>query len=123
MRMNRMSVLAATATLFACFSGLPANAQLDEYYWTPVVGPLNTMELQIGQEMVAAYNSGQLTPQEYAEQKRDFDGMKNQEELYRLAERDLYDWPTRKVTRFYERFRNELRSHYADRKETRAFSK
>jgi len=118
-----MSVLAATATLVACFSGSPANAQLDQFYWTPVVGPLNTMELQIAQEMVAAYNSGQLTPQEYAEERRDFDGMQCQEELYRLNERDLYDWPSKKVTRFYERFRNEMRSHYADRKETRAHYK
>ncbi len=120
MRINRMSVLAATATVIGCFSGSPANAQLDPYYWTPVVGPINTMELQLAQEMVSAYNNGMLTPQEYADFRRDFDGMKNQEELYRLSERDLYEWPAKRVTRFYERFRNELRSHYADRKSPHA---
>jgi len=115
MRINWMTTLAAAA-LFTGAVGTPAQAQMAMYGWQPVVGPIANKELQMEQELVAAYNSGMLSPQEYAEQKRDLDGMLCQVEEYRSLEQGMIPWAEKKSLAFLQRLDKEFSAHYAERK-------
>ncbi|GEM_PF-1206379 len=109
-------IVALSVGLLGASSGLAANAQFSWTNWQPAVGPIPIMENDLDAQIIQAYNTGLISEFEKAMLSRDLDGIKVQEQVYRMGDVGITPWSEAKVLASLGRFKVTLQSHEAANK-------
>lgn len=87
MQIVRKGMMLAAAVALVCSSlSQPAKAQFSWTYWQITTDPVHCEENALERRMIEGYLGGALDPIELAELRRDLDGVKDREEVYRMSQ-------------------------------------
>ncbi|MDZ4836732.1 MAG: hypothetical protein SGJ27_23375 [Candidatus Melainabacteria bacterium] len=82
-----ISLTVAFGTVLICV--LPAQARFDYDNWQPVQGRIHQQENRLEQRLNKDYNRGMIDSNELAQMRRDLDGIKTQEDEFRVDHNGL----------------------------------
>ena len=112
MTMYKKVVLPA-AVLWLALSSAPANAQFSWTNWQVPVGPVRIKENDIEKQLFQGYLSGLISSQEFADLKKDLDGIRVQEERYRADNFGICPWAEKHLMAKLDFFKMVIDSHFA----------
>lgn len=87
---NKPTLTSLTAVFGAILiCGLPAQARFDYDNWQPVKGQIHRQEDRLEKQLNGAYDKGMIDTMELAQMRRDLDGIKVQEDEFRVDHNGL----------------------------------
>lgn len=115
-RISKTAITSLTLALGAIvICGLPAQARFDYDNWQPVKGRIHTQENRLEKSLNCAYNRGMIDSLELAQLRRDLDGIKAQEDEYRMDHNGLSAKDMKSITSKLNQFQQDLNREEADK--------
>lgn len=115
-RTNKTAITSLTVALGAVLVyGLPAQARFDYDNWQPVKGQIHKQENRLEKSLNCAYNKGMIDSLELAQFRRDLDGIKAQEDEYRMDHNGLSAKDMKSLTAKLNQFQQDLNREEADK--------
>lgn len=115
-RISKTAITSLTLALGAVIIyGLPAQARFDYDNWQPVKGRIHMQENRLEKSLNCAYNKGMIDSLELAQLRRDLDGIKAQEDEYRMDHNGLSAKDMKSITSKLNQFQQDLNREEADK--------
>jgi len=118
--MNNLTNKYAITSLTLAFGavlifGLPAQARFDYDNWQPVKGQIHTQEDRLEKAINKDYNKGMIDSLELAQLRRDLDGIKAQEDEFRMDHEGLGVKDVKCIKAKLNQFQQDLNREVADK--------
>lgn len=115
-RTNKAALTSLTLAFGAVLIyGLPAQARFDYDNWQPVKGQIHKQENRLEKSLNAAYDKGMIDSLELAQLRRDLDGIKAQEDEYRMDHNGLGANDVKSLKAKLNQFQQDLNREQADK--------
>jgi len=115
-RTNKAALTSLTLAFGAVLIyGLPAQARFDYDNWQPVKGQIHKQENRLEKSLNSAYDKGMIDSLELAELRRDLDGIKAQEDEYRMDHNGLGANDVKSLKTKLNQFQQDLNREESDK--------
>lgn len=95
--------------------GMPAQARFDYDNWQPVKGQIHRQEDRLEKQLNKDYNKGLIDTNELAQLRRDLDGIKVQEDEFRMDHNGLGANDVKCIDKKLNQFQQDLNRAVADK--------